>query len=63
MARPRSPSPPAKQQKLIEVAQTYLQEHELFDVPWRIDVVAVEMDVHGKLEQRVNLIKNAVTAF
>jgi putative endonuclease len=53
---------PAKQQKLIELAQTYLQEHDLSDVPWRIDVVAVEMDRRGKL-QRINLIKNAVVAF
>jgi putative endonuclease len=53
---------PAKQQKLIELAQTYLQEHELSDVPWRIDVVAVEMDRQGKL-QRINLIENAVVAF
>ena len=53
---------PAKQRKLIELAQTYLQEHELSDVPWRIDVVAVQMDRQGKL-QRINLIKNAVVAF
>ena len=53
---------PAKQQKLIEVARTYLQEHDLSDVPWRIDVVAVEMDRRGKL-QRVALIKNAVVVF
>ncbi len=50
---------PAKQAKLVEVAQTYLQEHR-WDGDWRIDVVAVEMTPGGKL-RRVELIKNAVT--
>jgi putative endonuclease len=48
----------AKQAKLVEVAQTYLQEHG-WDGDWRIDVVAVEMTSRGKL-LRVDLIKNAV---
>jgi len=50
---------PAKQAKLVEVAQTYLQEHS-WEGDWRIDVVAVEMTSGGKL-LRVELIKNAVT--
>lgn len=50
---------PAKQAKLVEVAQTYLQEHS-WEGNWRIDVVAVEMTSRGKL-LRVDLIKNAVT--
>jgi putative endonuclease len=49
---------PAKQAKLVEVAQTYLQEHD-WDGDWRIDVVAVEMTSGGRL-LRVELIKNAV---
>lgn len=49
----------AKQARLVEVAQTYLQEHP-WDGDWRIDVVAVEMTARGKL-LRVDLIKNAVT--
>jgi Holliday junction resolvase-like predicted endonuclease len=49
---------PAKQAKLVEVTQTYLQEHSWED-DWRIDVVAVEMTPGGKL-LRVELIKNAV---
>jgi putative endonuclease len=49
---------PAKQAKLVEVAQTYLQEHS-WDGDWRIDVVAVEMTPGGKL-LRMELIKNAV---
>lgn len=52
---------PAKQAKLVEVAQTYLQEHN-WDGDWRIDVVAVEMTSRGKL-LRVELIKNAVTGW
>jgi len=50
---------PAKQAKLVELAQTYLQEHSLSDQAWRIDVVAVEMDRRGEVK-RLNLIRNAV---
>ena len=37
----------AKQQRMVEVALTYLGEHELNDVDWRVGVVAVEMDRAG----------------
>ena len=40
---------PAKQQRMIDVALTYLGEHELDDVDWRIGFVAVEMDRAGNL--------------
>lgn len=50
----------AKQTKLVEVAQTYLQEREETATDWRIDVVAVELTTGGKL-QRVELIRNAVS--
>ena len=50
---------PTKQAKLVELAQTYLQENGLTDQNWRIDVVAVEMD-WGSRVKRVNLIRNAV---
>jgi putative endonuclease len=50
---------PAKQAKLVELAQTYLQENNLTDQNWRIDVVAVEMDRRGRVK-RLNLIRNAV---
>ncbi len=48
-----------KKTKLIELAQSYLQEHA--DVPdhWRIDVVAVEIG-KGNRVSRIELIKNAV---
>lgn len=38
----------AKQQRMIDVALTYLGEHNLHDVDWRISLVAVEMDRSGK---------------
>ncbi len=53
---------PAKQAKLIELARTYLHEHDLTDIEWRIDFVAVEMDGQGIL-QRVQLMRNAVTGW
>ena len=40
---------PAKQQRMIDVARTYLAEHDLNDVDWRIGLVAVEMDRAGRL--------------
>lgn len=48
----------AKQSKLVEVAQTYLQEHH-WPGDWRIDVVAVELTRGDRLE-RVTVIQNAV---
>ncbi len=50
---------PTKQAKLVELAQTYLQENNLTDEDWRIDVVAIEMDRRDKVK-RLNLIRNAV---
>nr|HID13969.1 YraN family protein [Anaerolineae bacterium] len=40
---------PAKQQRMIDVALTYLAEHNLNDVDWRVGLVAVEMDQAGQL--------------
>ena len=43
---------PAKQQRMIDVALTYLTEHGLDDVhgaDWRVGLVAVEMGRTGKL--------------
>lgn len=40
---------PAKLRKLLEVAQHYLLAHDLAEVEWRIDLVAVELDAAGKL--------------
>jgi putative endonuclease len=40
---------PAKRQRMIDVALTYLGEHDLADVDWRIGFVAVEMSRTGRL--------------
>ncbi len=52
---------PAKQQRLLRLAEAYLQAHDLEDVSWRIDVVAVEVDPSGR-PARVTLIPAAVWA-
>jgi len=48
---------PAKQTRLIELAQTYLQETNEFSRPWRIDVVGVLL---GPGLPQINHIENAV---
>jgi putative endonuclease len=40
---------PAKRQRMIDVALTYLAEHDLNDVDWRVGFVAVEMDRAGRV--------------
>lgn len=49
----------AKRQKLVEVAQTYLLEHESQPPDWRIDVVSIQLSPRREVE-RLELIKNAV---
>lgn len=49
----------SKREKLIEVANAYLQSHEGSPSSWRIDVVAVELGP-GSAISRVELIQNAV---
>ena len=48
----------SKQHRLIDLAQTYIQSHEL-PSPWRIDVVAVEPNRRGT-PGRIEVIENAV---
>lgn len=38
-----------KAQKLMHLGQLYMAEHEMDDVNWRIDLVAVELDGRGRL--------------
>ena len=40
---------PAKRQRMVDVALTYLAEHDLGEVDWRLGLVAVEMDRAGRL--------------
>jgi putative endonuclease len=51
---------PAKKARLIRVAQSYLQERDLENMDWRIDLVAIEMDERGQM-LRLEIIPNAVT--
>jgi putative endonuclease len=51
---------PRKRAHLIAAAQHYLQAHALADVPWRIDVVAVDIGPGGRL-RRLDVIPNAVS--
>lgn len=51
---------PRKQAKLREVAAQYLADTQ-WDGPWRIDVVAVQMDARGALVG-VDYIRHAVGA-
>ena len=55
--RPEESITPAKQARLIELAQTYLQERAASSQLWRIDVVAVQL---GPGLPQVNHIENAV---
>lgn len=48
-----------KRRHLLAAAQTYLQEHTLEDVDWRIDLVAVQLTPRGEL-LRVEVIENVV---
>lgn len=48
---------PAKQARLIELAQTYLQQEQAPHSSWRIDVAAVQL---GSGSPQINHIKNAV---
>lgn len=50
---------PAKKGKLIELAQSYIQQHEGLSSSWRIDVVAIEVGRDGGIS-RIELIENAV---
>jgi putative endonuclease len=52
----------AKATRLLRIGESYLQEHHLVDVNWRVDVIAVELDRAGTLI-RVDHIENAVTGW
>jgi putative endonuclease len=50
---------PAKRRKLLELAQAYLSERGCGDVPWRVDVVGVQLSPGGELRE-IRLTRNAV---
>jgi putative endonuclease len=49
----------AKLERMIDVAQMYLAEHDInaHDVDWRLGIVAVEMDRTGRL-MRIDVYEN-----
>ncbi len=49
MGPPEAAVTPRKAAKLMELAQHYLLAHELGDVAWQVDVIAVELDRQGSL--------------
>lgn len=53
---------PTKAARMLRVAEEYLQAHQLTNVDWRVDVIAVELDEHGKLI-RVEQIEQAVSGW
>lgn len=50
---------PTKGARLAQVAEAYLCSHELADVDWRIDLVAIELDGQGQVA-RLNLVAGVV---
>ncbi len=51
-----------KRRKLLELGQFYLLEHDLDEVEWRVDLMAIEQDQNGQLA-RCDHIPNAVWAW
>lgn len=57
---PEASITPRKRAHMVAAAQHYLQANDLIDVPWRIDLVAVDLGPAGRA-RRVEVIENAVT--
>jgi putative endonuclease len=51
----------SKKVHLIAAAQTYLQDQNLTNVDWRIDLVAIEINPKGQV-LRMDIVENAVNA-
>jgi putative endonuclease len=51
---------PVKMEKLRNVAAYYWQSHHDLPETWRIDVVAIQLDNHGRVS-RIELVENAVS--
>ena len=51
---------PAKKSRLIDLAQTYIQEHENLPSAWRIDLLALELAPDGT-PRRIELFENAIS--
>lgn len=51
---------PAKQARLVAVAEHYLAQQALDDVDWRIDVVAIDLE-QGGFVRRLEILRDAVS--
>lgn len=51
-----------KKRRLVSLAFTYMETHQDLPSLWRIDVVAIETNLEGKLE-RIEIIEDAVNQF
>lgn len=56
---PESSITPRKTQRLLHLAQEYLLAHQLEEIPWRIDLIAIQLDPQGKL-LRCEHIRNPI---
>jgi putative endonuclease len=59
MGSPEESITAAKQARLIDVAQAYVQAND-WQGGWRLDVIAIEMDRRGRL-LRIDHYENAIT--
>lgn len=51
---------PGKKERLINIANDYLQTHDNLPAQWRIDVVCVEVGTDGR-PASIELIENAIS--
>ncbi|MBI4298241.1 MAG: YraN family protein [Chloroflexi bacterium] len=49
-----------KIQHIIDSAEEYMQSHDIADVSWRIDMVAINVDSNNRIE-RIDLLENVST--
>ena len=49
-----------KQRKIVEVAHYYIDVHACSERPWRVDVVAVQLSLRGKLEE-IRIYQHAIS--
>jgi len=50
----------AKWERISGLAQTYIGDHELGEIDWRIDLVAIELYPNNRLK-RVNIVQGTLT--
>ncbi|MHB1354764.1 MAG: YraN family protein [Anaerolineae bacterium] len=49
-----------KWERISELAQTFMGEHDLMDVDWRIDLVALELYPDNRIK-RVNVVQGTIS--